>query len=273
MKTKQRVYRSGRTVGGISFAKGSLAHLLKNPVYTGKVHHKGNFYDGAHEAIVDQILWNEVRSIFAANGADRKLGKKSNNPSLLTGLLTDPDGRPMTPVHGCRGSKRYRYYVTRYAIGEDSSDPWRVPTAELDRLAIRLVCRWLRSSHKPGLAEEMADTEQLASAFDGLPLVEKRKVLLERRLRFCLLRNAITIKVEGDNSAHQLSPPAQMVKHGQETKLSLSPDDRPVSEPDPVLLKLLAQSQTAQQVVMDSNTAPSIEQYSKGHISRLMRIG
>lgn len=178
----------------------------------------------------------------------------------------------MTPVHGCRGPKRYRYYVTRFATGEDSSDPWRVPSAELDRLAIQLVRRWLRSSQKPALAEKMADTEQLASTFADLPVVEKRRVLLEKRLRFCLLKNAITISVEGNDSAQRLSLPAQMVKHGQETKLSLPPDNRPVSEPDPVLLKLLAQAQAAQQMVIAGNAAPSIERYSKGHISRLIRI-
>ncbi|RED11400.1 recombinase family protein [Parasphingopyxis lamellibrachiae] len=272
VKTKERTYRNGKIVGGIPFAKGSLAHLLKNPVYTGKVHHKGNLFDGMHEAIVDQALWSEVRSIFTANGADRKLGKKSHNPSLLTGMLTDPDGRPMTPVHGCRGPKRYRYYVTRYATGEISSDPWRVPAAELDRLATQLIRNWLRRSRKPGLAEEMAETEQLASAFADLPLVEKRRVLLERRLRFRLLENAITISAEGDSPANQLSLPAQMVRRGCETKLSLPPDDRPVSAPDPVLLKLLAQAHAAQQMVIDGHAAPNIERYSKGHISRLLRI-
>ena len=272
VKTKQRLYRSGKIVGGIPFAKGALAHLLKNPVYTGKVHHKGELFDGMHEAIIDQTLWDEVRSIFTANGADRKLGKKSSNPSLLTGLLFDPDGRPMTPVHGCSGPKRYRYYVTRFATGEDSRDPWRVPAGDLDGLASQLVRRWLRSAQKPGLVEEMADTEQMASMFADLPVTEKRRVLLERRLRFCLLENAITVNVEGDDPAQQLSFPAQMVKHGRETKLSLPPDDRPVAEPDPVLLKLLAQAQAAQQMAIDSHTAPSIERYSKGHISRLLRI-
>jgi DNA invertase Pin-like site-specific DNA recombinase len=272
VKTKRRIYKSGEVVGGIPFAKGALAHLLKNPIYIGKVQHKGTLYEGAHEAIIDETLWNDVRSIFMANGASRKLGKKSNNPSLLTGLLVDPDGRPMTPVHGCRGSKRYRYYVTRYATGEDRSDPWRVPAAELDGIAISLVRKWLRNSQEPGSAEEMASTEQLASTFADLPLAEKRKVFLERRLRFSLLENAITISVEGDNRSRKLSLPAQMVKHGQETKLSLPPDDLPVAEPDPVLLKLLAQAQSAQQMVIDGKAAPSIERYSKGHISRLLLL-
>jgi len=63
-----------------------------------------------------------------------------------------------------------------------------------------------------------------------------------------------------------------MVKHGQETKLSLPPDEMPVAEPDPVLLKLLAQAQAAKQMVIGGNAEPSIERYSKGHISRLLRI-
>ena len=53
-KIQQRV--SGPHRGGIPFARGSLFHLLKNPVYRGKIVHKGKVYDGEHEAIVDEHL-------------------------------------------------------------------------------------------------------------------------------------------------------------------------------------------------------------------------
>lgn len=37
---------SGPHRGGIPFARGSLFHLLKNPIYRGKIVHKGKVYDG-----------------------------------------------------------------------------------------------------------------------------------------------------------------------------------------------------------------------------------
>ena len=70
---------------------------LQNPVYVGKVRHKDNIYDGAHKPIISDDLFERVQSIFAENRRDNALGKKSRNPSLLTGIITDPDGKPMTP--------------------------------------------------------------------------------------------------------------------------------------------------------------------------------
>lgn len=36
------------------------------------------------------LLFDEGQNIFAANRSDNALGKKSSNPSLLAGLITDP---------------------------------------------------------------------------------------------------------------------------------------------------------------------------------------
>ncbi len=52
--TKVQVLSSTGHRGGIPFGRGSLFHLLKNPIYRGKIVHKGQVYDGQHEAIVDE---------------------------------------------------------------------------------------------------------------------------------------------------------------------------------------------------------------------------
>jgi len=106
--------------------------LLKNPIYTGKVRHKDKIYEGEHQAIIDQAVFDGAQSIFAANRRDNALGKKSNNPSLLAGLITDPDGRAMTPTHASTGSKRFRYYVTRLEPGDDKNGVWRLPSGEIE---------------------------------------------------------------------------------------------------------------------------------------------
>lgn len=121
IKTRTRVWKTGRTVGGIHFKTGSLTHLLQNPIYFGKVKHKDEIYDGEHNPIVTSELFDLVQSIFAANRRDNALGKKSHNPSLLTGRIVDPDGKPMTPAHARKGSKRYRYYVTRKPLEIDQT--------------------------------------------------------------------------------------------------------------------------------------------------------
>ena len=40
---------SGRVLGGGSFGRGALYHLLRNRIYLGEVVHKGIGYPGEHE--------------------------------------------------------------------------------------------------------------------------------------------------------------------------------------------------------------------------------
>ncbi|WP_254305911.1 recombinase family protein [Sphingopyxis sp. BSNA05] len=131
IKTRKRVWKTGRVVGGDTFKTGTLTHLLQNPVYVGKVRHKENIYAGAHESIIAQELFDLVQSTFKTNRNSNAQGKKSRNPSLLTGIITDPDGKPMTPTHAAKGSKRFRYYVTRTLPG-DQSTKWRMPPEKLN---------------------------------------------------------------------------------------------------------------------------------------------
>jgi site-specific DNA recombinase len=53
----------GNIRGGKRFTKASLHGLLTNAIYTGMVNHKGELYDGEHEAIVDQRTWKRVQAM------------------------------------------------------------------------------------------------------------------------------------------------------------------------------------------------------------------
>ncbi|MCZ8020016.1 recombinase family protein [Novosphingobium sp.] len=120
-KVQQRV--SGPHRGGIPFARGSLFHLLKNPVYRGKIVHKGKVYDGEHEAIVDEVLWNQVQSHLAAKAPPRKRSTNEPQQAMLRGLITDPHGRPMVPTYGSSKVKRYAYYETRKDLARPGDPP------------------------------------------------------------------------------------------------------------------------------------------------------
>jgi site-specific DNA recombinase len=120
-KVQQRV--SGPHRGGIPFARGSLFHLLKNPVYRGKIVHKGKVYDGEHEAIVDEALWNQVQSHLAAKAPPRKRPTNEPQQAMLRGLISDPHGRPMVPTYGSSKVKRYAYYETRKDLARQGDPP------------------------------------------------------------------------------------------------------------------------------------------------------
>ena len=75
----------GTVRGGNPFRPGPLYWLLNNPIYAGKIAHKGKIYDGQHPALIDQGLWDKVQARLARNNqGPRQRGQitKSRLPCL-----------------------------------------------------------------------------------------------------------------------------------------------------------------------------------------------
>lgn len=115
--TKRNMTKSG-PVGGIPFRIGSLYHLLANPIFIGKIRHHEKIYDGQHEGIVPQELWDAVQQKLAAQSADRTA--TGAGKAFLTGLIKDERGRVMSPTHATKKGRRYRYYASN--ISNDTAD-------------------------------------------------------------------------------------------------------------------------------------------------------
>ena len=56
----RRILPTGREIGGGPLTRGQIYKLLANPVYLGEIHHKGQVYNGRHDAIVDRATWDRV---------------------------------------------------------------------------------------------------------------------------------------------------------------------------------------------------------------------
>jgi len=50
----ERIDGAGRRCGGKPFSRGHLYKILTNPIYIGRLSHRGKTYDGQHPAIVEQ---------------------------------------------------------------------------------------------------------------------------------------------------------------------------------------------------------------------------
>jgi DNA invertase Pin-like site-specific DNA recombinase len=142
-KTKVQNGASGPHRGGCAFRRGTLYHLLANPIYLGHVVHKGETYPGEHEAIVPQDLWQAVQDKLKANASGSSRRIRGQQPSLLIGLLKDSHGRAMTPSHASKGkAKRYRYYVTRPdQTGEEPA--YRVSAHDLEKIVTARLAQYL----------------------------------------------------------------------------------------------------------------------------------
>jgi hypothetical protein len=61
IRTKRRLGGNGRSIGGIRFGVGPLAHLLRNRFYIGDVVYRGGVHTEEHEPIVDRDLFAAVQ--------------------------------------------------------------------------------------------------------------------------------------------------------------------------------------------------------------------
>jgi hypothetical protein len=137
----------GITRRGKKLDKGGLYKMLANPLYIGKAVHKGMAYDGEHEAIIDQALWDKVRSVMEVSPRTRACRTRAQTPALLKGVIFAPGGRAMTPAHTRKGGKLYRYYVTMNVIkeGPDACPVGRVPAAQVENAVIDQLRSLLRT--------------------------------------------------------------------------------------------------------------------------------
>ena len=103
-------------MGGGSFSRGALYHLLANPIYAGRIRHKDETYPGLHEAIVDADLWQQVQDQLAENRAIRSSRANAAHISPLAGKIFDGAGEPLVPSHANKAGRRYRYYVSKRLV-------------------------------------------------------------------------------------------------------------------------------------------------------------
>ena len=279
IQTKVRQMKDGRVIGGVPFRQGPLAALLKNPLYIGKVAHDGVHYEGEHGAIIDDALWTEVQSTIASNRHRRKVGLGARHPSLLTGMLTDPDGAPMTPTFTTRGSQRHHYYVTRLKPGDDRKEAWRVPAREVDRSVIAALRNWLQSSLVTEVYEDartvrdqFANRRHLANAISDMSVAEQRQLLLDFKVTVQLRSNQLSLRLGDGAETIVIELPARLAHRGAELKLILLEGVDPAREPDRVLVKLVALARAAQQALLSGQPDPLISHYSKRHLWQLLRI-
>jgi site-specific DNA recombinase len=140
-RSKKRHF-GNRIVGGNKISAKSVHDMLHNPIYIGKIRHKGTVYDGEHKPIISQELWDKVHAFKQNEGGQKnKLPVKTQLPAILKSLIFDESGNALTPTFTRKGSKIYRYYVNVKAIkhGYDSCDIKCFPAEELEGFIISKI--------------------------------------------------------------------------------------------------------------------------------------
>jgi site-specific DNA recombinase len=139
--TKRRLLKSGKTMGGIPFTRGPLAHLLRNRFYIGEVAFKGETLPGEQPAIIDRKLFDAAQA--KLDGQLRSYKKsRTSSEAILAGRLFDDRGQRMTPTHTRKRATKYRYYISISLVqgqSEQAGSISRVPAPEIEALVTRSV--------------------------------------------------------------------------------------------------------------------------------------
>ena len=148
--TKSWVTQSGRRREGGAIDRQFVSKLLRNPIYTGLISHKGTTYPGQHASLVEKGVWDDVQSRLSERsilrGRRPKLSVDGESTGLLRGLLFTHDDDPLYPTYTRNRGKLYRYYLRRSAkkSGRGEEGLQMIPAVEIERVVVEEVLSALK---------------------------------------------------------------------------------------------------------------------------------
>ena len=288
---------SGKVTGGQPFHRGGLAHLLRNPLYIGKVRHRDAVYDGEHDSLVPQALWDAVQAQLDANLAAPRGKRHTKHRSLLAGIAYDGLGRRLTPSHAVARGKRFRYYITHRDQVTDDQPQWRLPAHDLEHVVATALGSWL--DHADAAAADLMPNLEAsdyvaiarsarrlaATVRDGEPdtRYDAIRALVER---VDVRDDAVSLTVRWapivdaehllNDATATITVPAARVRRGDEVRLIIGGAD-PGANRDQGLIDLVVEARLANEHLLAS-TALSLDElaaecgHSRKHFSRLLRL-
>ena len=182
--TKRWKTKAGRRRGGSTYDKMNVHMLLTNPLYIGKVKHKGNVYDGEHAPIIDATLFHQVGQRLKENGHRVSKRARWKYESLLQGLLYCRGcHRAMTHTYtDSKKKRRYRYYTCTgvLKLGRESCPSRSLPAIEIEKAIVEQI----RSISKDAKVRQAVVDETQTALRDELEKCRTDRDATERELRW-----------------------------------------------------------------------------------------
>ena len=209
-----------KSQGRKPFSRGALYTILKNPVYIGKVHHKGELHDGKHAAIVDNAQWEAVQATLSRNRTNKAARASARYPSLLGGLVWDDQGNRMSPTYTRRKNRHYAYYISQAVLQykeNEGGSVLRVPGKTLESTVTNLVTNHLSDSAQllgllsdQNLAADVLDRAvragaELARDWPGWEVTEQIHVFNELVDKVIVAKETITVHLDRNRLVSRLT--------------------------------------------------------------------
>lgn len=251
LTTKRRTSANEKQSGGRPMSRGYIYKLLGNPLYAGRISHKGQTYEGQHPPIIDDKTWEAVQTMLASYTRAKSSTSRSTDRSPLMGKLFDETGAPLTPSHAVKSGRRYRYYVSKRLIDNTVSggeSGWRLPAREIERFVTDSISGLLadraaltRAARNGGMtAHRIAGLLDTSIRWKGNPMdVVERIDLASERVLFSL--NLAPLTDQHDLIIDHVVW-VNIRRRGVETKLVLEGSGGAASNPDSALIKAVVRA-------------------------------
>ena len=122
--------------------------MLRNVIYIGKIKHKDKVYDGQHEAIISEELFDAVQKLKNKNRTGRLAPSRFMEHALLKGLIEcDCCHAAMVSTKSNKRNKIYEYYTSVRAVKEGYRKclVGSVPAGEMDTFVLNQVANIIKS--------------------------------------------------------------------------------------------------------------------------------
>jgi len=302
VRTKVQPWTVGSRQGGGHFTRGALYHLLSNRLYRGEIAYRGEIFSGEHDAIVSEELWDAVQTRLRDNGVERP-DAIAQQLSLLAGMISDEAGRRLTPSHACKGSRRYRYYVTPADEARTATRPFRLPAGDLERA----VLDGLREALDPAALIDKLDSHNclpkdagmlvkaataVRASIDSAKPSSRIRLLKVIGLNVLVGDAGITATINLNSLMRELSIELEasdellldttidvpvgsvLVRRGKEYRLAIAPAMHEGRERDPALVTLILKASDARRLLLGEGSAGLVDAgFHQRYLERLARLG
>ena len=162
----------GNAVGGGVFTRGHLYKILANPIYVGRLGHRGCVHEGQHMGLIDPAVFDAVQAQLSANH-HAHTARRREGAHLLTGRIRDEHGQAMTPSHTAKGGRRYRYYVSRAVRARSACAVRRIAAHALEVCVVRALRATLPATATPAspsapVLDVLSDADVIATHLAGV---------------------------------------------------------------------------------------------------------
>ena len=300
LNSPRRKTTTGKAYGGGAFHRGQIYDILRNPIYIGRVPHRGQHHEGQHPGIIDAALWEAVQRQLSGNIRGAR-GGRARGESVLAGRIVDAAGEPLIASHARKGERRYGYYVTRtlHHLGRGiARDGIRIPAADIEQVVLQELARLLRDPL--GLAERVGfdlapkdvqplivRCKALASEFDAgcpdraAPLIRQVRVQKDHlSIQFALDQLASILNLKANTPCPgelEIRCHARLTRTGRVVRLVQ--EDGSTAVPDGVdltLVRLIMQAREWWARISDDGLEPSTlaaeQRVSVSYVVRVLRL-